>query len=195
MNWISRVLQPPPPARPRQPTPSESFASMDAWQAFRQAEQAVVRERHLQTLAMHQWPKPVFPAHCIACGATRSLPLAWFGTDARPNLREGLTCPGCQLNARQRAAFGLLRDRVAADARVYATEQATPAYVWLRKHFRHARGSEYGVGADKAARLSRWLAGCGVQESIVHQDVTALDFAGGSLDAIVTFDVLEPVPD
>jgi SAM-dependent methyltransferase len=162
----------PRPAPP--PTPSEAFASSAQWRA---------------SANVGAVPSGAFDALCGTCGTMRRFPAS---TDAR----EGLACPRCGLNGRQRAAVGLLRDRVPpGDARVYATEQASPLYVWLKKRWPQAVGSEFGLAPERAAQLKWWLARHGVREDVRQMDVTALPFADASLDAVLTLDVLEHVPD
>ena len=196
MTWITRVFQAKTTAAAsRQPTPSDAFANFAQWQQYRTDQAAEMLARHERGKSMQQWPSAHYPAHCVVCDATRALAVGWHGNGQPANLREGLACPDCRLNARQRAAFGLLRDRVGDDARVYATEQTTPAYAWIHRHYKHSRGSEYGVSAEKAARLKPWMHSLGVDEPIVNEDVTALSFADASQDAIVSFDELEHVPD
>lgn len=122
--------------------------------------------------------------------------MPWVGTNTAPDLREALVCPSCHLNARARAALGLLRDRhPQPDAAVYLTEQASPAYVWLRKHYPAARGSEFEMAPARRQAIEAWLHQQGVPGAIALEDVTSLSFAAASLDAIGSFDVLEHVPD
>jgi SAM-dependent methyltransferase len=194
MNWITRVFQPQTSA-PQQRTPSDAFDSFAAWKQYTATDAPLVAERHRQIVAMKDWPTATYRGYCATCNAERPFGASWHGTGQAANVRESLACPECRLNARQRAAFGLLRDRVGPDARVYASEQTTPAYAWLHRHYKQSCGSEYGVPAEKAAKLKPWMASLGVHESIEHQDVTALTYADASQDAIVSFDVLEHVPD
>jgi SAM-dependent methyltransferase len=185
-----------PPARPAVPTPSEAFAGHAPWLADQHARHEVMVERHRELERMQAWPKDTFLAYCIGCDVPRAMPVPWFGTDAPADYREALVCPACHLNARQRAALGLLRDRVPAYAStVYATEQASNAYLWLYRRYKRARGSEYDLGAAATAKLAAWLLSKGVTQAVETQDVTALTYANASLDAIVSFDVLEHVPD
>jgi SAM-dependent methyltransferase len=195
-NWITRVFETQTPAGARQRTPSDAFDTQAAWILHVAEHGPLLAARHAEMVAMNDWPAPTFRGYCATCGDMRALGVSWHGTGQAANVREGLACPECRLNARQRAAFGLLRDRVASpDARIYASEQTTPAYAWLRRNYRRSCGSEYGVSAEKAEGLKPWMRSLGVDEPIVHQDVTALTFADASLDGIISFDVLEHVPD
>jgi hypothetical protein len=195
MNW--RNLWRRAPASVDAPTtvPSEVYTSHSQWLAFQKDRHDLAVERHLKLAEMQAWPSPTFSAWCAGCEAMRDFPVEWRGRDVAADFREQLACPSCKLNARQRAALGMLRDRVAgADACVYATEQCSVAYLWLRRHYPRARGSEYGLNEAEVAKLERWLGRHGVRESVELQDVTALTFESASQDAIVSFDVLEHVP-
>ena len=147
-------------------------------------------------MALQDESTPDYAGMCNLCGGAVRYPLPWLATGEPADLREALVCPHCQLNARKRAALGLLCERVpTATARVHLTEQASFAYVWLKRHRRNATGSEFGIEASRADILSNWLRQQGVGEPIACEDVTALGFPDRSLDAIASFDVLEHVPD
>jgi len=64
-----------------------------------------------------------------------------------PNWRERLVCPITQLNNRLRGTLlaidRLLAPRELPRVRVYATEQVTPFFAWLRRLNRQAVGSEF----------------------------------------------------
>lgn len=112
-------------------------------------------------------------------------------------MRETLACRRCGCNARQRAAAALLLQAIAADKRprVYATEQASPFFVALRRRLPGLCGSEFSVSWKQRLRLSVWLLRQGRWQAVRRQDVTALSFVDGCFDAVVSLDVLEHVPD
>ncbi|MGH8032625.1 MAG: methyltransferase domain-containing protein [Luteimonas sp.] len=128
---------------------------------------------------------------CGLCGAASG----FLYDAASPELREGLPCAHCHCNARQRAAAMLLCAAVRGNARVYATEQASPLFVALRRRLSGLRGSEYVPGLRRRVSLSLWLLRQGLRSWVRHRDVTALEFGDASLDAIVSLDVLEHVAD
>lgn len=133
---------------------------------------------------------------CSLCADQVVMPLPWAVEKSEPNLRESLVCPQCHLSARARAALGLLHEsQPSAQARVYVTEQASPAYVWLRRNYLAARGSEYAMSPERQSAVENWLGSHGAPGPIVFEDVTALSFSDASLDAVASFDVLEHVPD
>jgi SAM-dependent methyltransferase len=104
--------------------------------------------------------------------------------------REELLCPITRLNNRQRAVAAfteqLLAARDPAIEDVYATEQVTPLFAWLRSRFPtlRIRGSEY-LGPEAAAGETR--------DGIEHQDIERLGMASASQDLILSCDVLEHV--
>lgn len=137
-----------------------------------------------------------YPASCRLCAGPQAFVLPPVGAYGSVDFRENLVCPSCHLNARMRAAFSLLEEAGLADnATVYLTEQASYAYLWLKRRHPGTYGSEYGLDPTRRAHLEHWLQALGAPGPIVHGDIMALRFGGASLDAIVSFDVLEHVPD
>ncbi|TDK33849.1 methyltransferase domain-containing protein [Luteimonas terrae] len=133
------------------------------------------------------------PGVCGLCGASAGFSAAIDHADAR----EGLACLACGCNARQRAVGGVLKQRMGGQpqARIHLTEHASRLYLALRAIFPRMSGSEFVVSVAKRLRLSLWLLRQGVPELVRHEDVTALGFGTGTLDALVSLDVLEHVPD
>ena len=134
-------------------------------------------------------------ATCVVCGTERRLRTGFmYAGDALPdgrrvpNWREHLDCPDCGFVNRLRASLHVLFQEIrpAAEARMYLTEQVTPLHDWLRAQFPNLTGSEY-LGPTK---IPGEIAG-----GIRHEDIQALSFADESLDLILSFDVLEHVPD
>lgn len=77
-----------------------------------------------------------------------------------------------------------IKREVALDARAYATEFVTPLFAALASE-RNIVGSEFQQGTPSGA----------VIDGVPIQDVTNLSFADGSFDAVLSFDVIEHVPD
>lgn len=196
--WLRRRLR-----LPALPTGSEAgaapgsaaFARLEDWQAA--AASPVVQAQHDIALRVGAAAGAAgWPGWCQLCRepVVFALPSAAAGQGA--NLREEMSCPRCRLIARNRAAFALLLDGLDLDsADVYLTEQASLAYVWLQATCPGLQGSEYGLDDGTRARLQGWYASLGGQGALNERDVTRLDFADASLDAIGSFDVLEHVPD
>jgi hypothetical protein len=111
-----------------------------------------------------------------------------YGSAGDPNWREQLICPSCHMRNRMRAAlhlsiqeFGMTQDK-----KIYITEQFGSGYRWMCGHFAHVSGSEY-LFPGKASGTRKL--------GISHQDVQDLSFASSTFDYVLTFDVLEHVPD
>ena len=104
-----------------------------------------------------------------------------------PNWREHLVCE-CGLNARTRAAIHVLtmKLRMPRTARIYLMEQRSFLYEWLKQRFPNLEGSEF-LG-DKTALGASW-------HGIRNEDATQLTFSDRSFDYVLSFDVLEHVPE
>jgi SAM-dependent methyltransferase len=135
-------------------------------------------------------------AHCVLCGELRHMAFTPILPPALPNWREELTCDGCGLICRLRFALGWLIALDGADtAGIYITEQVTPAYLWLRRHIADVVGSEF-LTEGNAPRLADYLSTVTDGEvALRHEDVTSLTFGDGERDVVISFEVLEHVPD
>lgn len=183
------------------PTPQlDIFAGMDGWQ-----QAAIARQRQFAAeSAAEQALRPSLAAGvdgwCSMCAAPRRFfcpELAAGGATAETlPLRESLHCRQCRCNARQRAAMAVLQDAMPDidERRLYLSEHASSMYLATRRRVRRVSGSEY-AGRLRRLRLSAWLWRHGVPEWVRHADITALPFAPGGLDAILSLDVLEHVFD
>lgn len=126
---------------------------------------------------------------CVACNRTTSLKvdLNW-GDGIRPNWRERLEC-SCGLSNRIRAALDFLR--IAAPEQdspsIYITEQVTALYNQLRKYYPQVVGSEFLRDGTLPGQTN--------SRGIRHEDLTQLSLGDASVDVILSFDVLEHVPD
>lgn len=108
------------------------------------------------------------------------------------NWRESVRCPSCGLINRWRAAFSLFSHLANPTPRedIYLTEALTPLATSFRAKWPDVFLSEYLDSHLKSGEISE-VDGVGL---IRHEDVTALSFKDESLDHILTFDVLEHVP-
>lgn len=130
------------------------------------------------------------PGACRVCSA-----LVGFLGDSRfswgqvVNFREHLVCPQCGLNARARFVAHMLLEttRGQPDEAIHVFEQTTRFFAWARRALPGTvTGSEY-LGPD--------VPNGSVVKGIRHEDALALSFADASLDALVSKDVFEHVPD
>ena len=105
------------------------------------------------------------------------------------NWRERVICPITGLNNRIRAAIHFIDFEIDLDSNsnIYIAEQVTPLYQYLKKKYSHLTGSEY-LGPDARP-------GSVNEKGLRHENATGLSFADDSLDAYLTFDCLEHVPD
>ena len=157
--------------------------------AMARAGDRIAYEELLQQGYAHE-DRWLLPAICQACGnAVGLLADHQHGWQGRVNFRERLTCPHCHLNTRQRFMAHLVRRVLAAELtpRVYLHEQVTPFFHWARTSLPgEVLGSEY-LGPEHASGT--------VIDGVRHEDALALSFADGSLDLILSQDVLEHVPE
>lgn len=105
------------------------------------------------------------------------------------NWRERLVCACCSLNNRQRASIHVFNGWAGTNSleRVWITEQLTAVYRQLQARIPGLIGSEF-LGPDCTS-------GAINSNGVRHEDVTASSFEDGSVDAILSFDVFEHVPD
>lgn len=131
--------------------------------------------------------------YCDPCDQFVDLMVDYAGTadggaSRQPNWRERLVCP-CGLNNRVRAAVHVFRRycRPSAGEPIFVTEQVTPLYRWLCGHYANVVGSEYLGDVVPFGTLRA--------DGIRNETVTALSFADESYSHVLSFDVLEHVPD
>lgn len=105
-----------------------------------------------------------------------------------PNWREHLMCPGCRLNNRMRAAVHIFEQgcQPAPQDRIYVTEQTTPMFAALGRRYPHLTGSEYLSDAVPFGEVSA--------AGIRNESVCRLTFETSAFEHILSFDVLEHVP-
>jgi SAM-dependent methyltransferase len=100
--------------------------------------------------------------------------------------REALSCSRTALNARMRAAVQFLQEELSAwrEASVYITEAVTPMFDYLKGRFPLLQGSEFLPGVPLGS----------VRNGVRCEDLQILTFDDDSFDYILSFDVLEHVP-
>jgi hypothetical protein len=106
-----------------------------------------------------------------------------------PNWRESLHCPGCGLDSRMRASFHLFRKDLhpGPGVFVYMTEQITCLFAQVAARYPGAVGSEFLEDGTPAGSVNA--------SGVCHEDLTRLSFADARFDYLLTFEVLEHVPD
>ena len=131
---------------------------------------------------------------CFVCQKRTQFLSSWerafsVGGHLEMNWREHMQCPRCRLNNRMRACIHLLMKIIAPtrESRIYATEQSSPLYVYLHKGFPFLQGSEFMQDSALVSENS--------SNKLRHEDLTQLSFPTHSFDVILSFDVLEHIPD
>ncbi len=172
------------------------FSSLPEFTEWKEANSAWVTDcdREDQAALVPGETSFAVPGYCAICDRTAEFVVTSdYGRlnksgELIPNWREHMICPGCHLNNRMRAALHLAIQNfnMMPDSQIYITEQFGPLYRWLRGHFRNVQGSEY-LFPGKPSGTRRF--------GINHQDVHALSLTAASLDFLLSFEVLEHVPE
>ncbi len=140
-------------------------------------------------------PKPFsLPGTCALCRSKTTFRINFDysvkGTDSRfwPNLRESLACGQCGLKNRLRGALHLLVQefRPEPGQSIYITEQLGAAFRWLKGRYPSVVGSEY-LPENGPFGTSR--------RGIRNENLGSLTWPSSRFDFILSFDVLEHVPD
>lgn len=132
---------------------------------------------------------PILEGFCHVCQSRQ--PFSVIQQNGQVNWRETLRCPSCDLINRWRSSVHVFEALCAPDnnSRIYITEAITPLYQQFRRRYPNTVGSEYAEGR----KSGDWIKAHG--NRIQVQDVTALSFSRNAFDALLSFDVLEHVPD
>jgi SAM-dependent methyltransferase len=105
----------------------------------------------------------------------------------RVNFRERLLCADCGLNQRMRTNLQVIVNLIPKKDLecIWLQEQMTPLYKILLKEYSGIVGSEY-LGSKAVPGV--------LTNGIRHEDATDSTFESNSVDAILSFDVLEHIP-
>ena len=132
-----------------------------------------------------------FPGICFICQKEVLFEID-RGEGSNPvNWRESMQCPDCEMINRWRSCIHLFHQfrRPETDSGVYLTEALSPIANYLQSRFPGITTSEYFEGAGRGKSVFR------KGRRIRNEDVTQLSFSSDSLDCVLSFDVLEHVPD
>lgn len=171
------------------------LSSYSQYLRHREQTQARAAERaEIERGLLDERERFVVDAYCYPCRAPRRLLADYrYGSEVAgvrvPNWRETLICEDCGLNNRLRASVELFerRCRPRPSDRIYITEQTTPMYRWLVERYGQVTGSEY-LG-------ERIPFGAVSEQGVRNESLTRLSFADAAFDRMISFDVLEHIPD
>ena len=139
----------------------------------------------------------VYPGYCPVCEQPTTFKVSvgpMFGD--RPNLREGLRCPRCELTARHRLMFVALRDeimRMSPPLHGALLERTTALYRRAHAAWPWLTGSEYLGDERIGGRHYWWSPDWRRWRRIRHESITALSYPSASLNLLAHSDVLEHV--
>ena len=134
------------------------------------------------------------PGYCYVCKRDTKFHVdfnSWNTVEGSkiPNWRETLICPLCKLNNRMRAAIHIFEQecRPNINDSIYISEQVTPMYRWLQNKYINLKGSEF-LGANIALGKENAV-------GVRNEDMTCLTYENNVFKHILSFDVLEHIPD
>jgi SAM-dependent methyltransferase len=151
----------------------------------------------MRAIEDHLVQEKVREGWCVVC--ERYAPMTVFGgamLGEHINLREGMVCQACGINARSRLLYLAATERFPdPGARLALLEAFSPLAKAFGRRWPATVTSEFMQdGGQPGATLSRTLAD-GRVDSARHEDLLRQSYADGALDGIVHSDVLEHVPD
>ncbi|TAM64385.1 MAG: class I SAM-dependent methyltransferase [Rhodanobacter sp.] len=137
---------------------------------------------------LERFGEGAFEGKCWVCSRKRTFLYDRNYSDGiHVNWRERLVCPRCGLNNRLRLCVQVIERMAPKRASMYLTEQVTPLAACLSRRYARLIKSEFlGDGH---------LPGSVDARGIRHEDVTVLSFGSNLFDCVLSFDVLEHVPD
>jgi len=131
----------------------------------------------------------LFSGFCQVCQSKQTFAIEKH--DNEVNWRETLRCSSCGLINRWRSSVHLFEAMCAPqlNSSIYITEQVTSLYRLLQQSYRRTVGSEFVPDIESGKTVKAGSA------DIRVEDVTKLSFSARAFDAVLSFDVLEHVPD
>ncbi len=179
----------------------DCFPDLAAWKSWQSQNEVKLAARWLiaQQLRNAQ-DGPHYEGWCELCGTA-----VRFGISDKPQLagvwffRDDATCSSCAMMGRLRMGVVLLRQLLGTGRpAIYVNEQLSALYPWLLRNYADVVGSEYApdpAGHPVLQKRLDWLLRDQRRQRIVHEDATALSHPDGRFYALMSFDVLEHIPD
>jgi Methyltransferase domain len=174
----------------------KSFKLLDEYISWRRQDNPVFR-RDFHRAVLRQWKEAGtdsfhMSAWCDACNcqSTFLIDMLYANSNVKgeiePNWRERVVCSKCRLNCRLRASLSIILGELTRTSKIWLAEQVTPLHKYLVARFDNVIGSEF-IGPEM---VSGQLSSGGIR----HEDCTQSSFENGELDGVLSFDVLEHVP-
>ena len=113
----------------------------------------------------------------------------WSGTKGQVNWRDRVSCPKTGFTNRWRATAHLFDIEMEAypDSDIYITEQVTPLFAYFSECYPRTIGSEYLRDGTPLGHSN--------DNGIRNEDLCALTFPSESFDIMLSFDVIEHIPE
>jgi SAM-dependent methyltransferase len=126
--------------------------------------------------------------HCYVCQAPVRFSID--RQDGAVNWRESLRCERCGLINRWRSCFHFFEQLCLPDEanEIFMTEAVTPLFDLIHERYGNTTGSEFSPAASPGELIN--LGG----REVEMQDVTQLTHPASRFDCVLSFDVLEHVP-
>lgn len=123
---------------------------------------------------------------CAVCGEITNF--LYQVNDSEINWREELVCDSCKLNSRLRASvhYLLTSPEFSENSKIYMTEQSTPLFKLLSENLPDVVGSEFLGNSLPLGNINSL--------GIRNEDATQLTFPDSSFDFVLSFEVLEHIP-
>ena len=186
--------------RNKQPDDTDLFTTLSGWEEYlhHREHAGLARRESVDNNSIPSVERAPFQVEgfCYPCNATRNFSVNYFldthafYTDGKsiPCWREELLCPHCNMNNRMRASLHLFGRFLAPnkDDAIYISEAVTATFGWCAAHYKCVVGSEFCGDAYAPGEIVN---------GIRHENIANLSFADASLGAVLSFDVLEHVPD
>lgn len=113
----------------------------------------------------------------------------WSSAKGRVNWRDRVCCPITGFTNRWRATVHLFDIEVDAypESQIYITEQVNPLFAYFKERYRNITGSEYLGEKHRPGEIN--------SAGIRNENLCALSFADSSFEVVLSFDVIEHIPD
>ena len=174
---------------------SLSFTDQDSYREWKNGDDPLSRWQHhqkiLENLRSSSSQTAKIWGWCDVCANDCNFLLDDLYSDTsqipwQPNWRERLACTNCLLNARMRASFSLTTAMFESKSKIWISEQTTSYYRILSSKYENLIGSEYFGASFKPGEI--------LKNGMRNEDCTDTSFESETLDGVLSFDVMEHLP-